>query len=120
MSLIATIDPQYGDAPLGIDSECEHNALFVSGVISRLAIMVVLNDFISMVPPQFTKYRLSPKRVPSEHDAKLFVPATRFATCTDAVAVTVRASGPLGKAHDEWADACLAAAGPGYAGGRLT
>jgi hypothetical protein len=82
--------------------------------------MVVLKDFMLMVPPQFSKYRLSPKRVPPEQDAKLFLPTRRFATCAEAVAFTVRASGPFGEAHDAWANACLAAAGPDYAGGRLT
>jgi hypothetical protein len=120
LSLVAMIDPQYRDAPMGLDSECEHNALFVSGVFSRLAIMIVLKDFTSMVPPQFSKYRLLDKRKPPEQDPKLFFPATRFATCTDAVATAVAASGPLGEAHDAWAEACLAAAGPDYAGGRLT
>ena len=120
VGLIATIDPDYGDAPMGIDSDCEHNALFVSGVFSRIAMMVVLENFTSIVPRQFSKYRLATKRIPPESDAKLFFPATCFATCTDAVGVTFTCSARLREAHDAWAEPCRAAAGPDYAGGRLT
>jgi hypothetical protein len=104
---------------MGINSDCEQNALFVSGVFSRIAMMVLLENFTSIVPRQFSKYRLAPKRIAPENDAKLFFPATRFATCTDAVGVTYKCSARLREAHDAWAEACLTVAGPDYAGGRL-
>jgi len=117
VGLVAMIDPSYGDAPMGIDSNCEYSSLFVSGVFGRLALMLVLRNFADIIPPQFSRFALAPTPVPPGADAKVLIPPTRFRTCSEAVTVTLRASIALEAAHDEWAQACLASAGPDYGGG---
>src|SRR6266498_2812771 len=45
IALVEKIDPDFGDAPMGLDSRCLHSAIFVSGVFSKVAVMVVLAPF---------------------------------------------------------------------------
>jgi len=99
LALIRNVEPMYGDAPMGIDAITEHDAIFVSGVLSRVAVIVSLHDFEHLVPQEFTRYTLSPERT-DDGVAKLFFPAVSFATDTEAVRVTRDASIRLSEAHD--------------------
>ncbi len=102
IALIERVDPQYGDAPLGLDHTSRLNAVFVSGVLSRLALMVVQEPLAPLIPSAFTQYRLLP--VPDATSAaKLCHPKVGFSTCTDAVGVTIEASRELSIAHDRLA-----------------
>lgn len=99
IALVEKIDPDYDDAPLGIDSECQHSAIFVSGVFSKVAVMVLLAPFEHLIPAMFSQYRLAAKR-DAISGAKLFYPQTGFSLCTQAVGVTTLASRKLTMLHD--------------------
>jgi hypothetical protein len=99
VSLASAINPEYGDAPMGLDSFNRENAIFVSGVFSRVALMVLLRKFETQVPENFSIYRLAP-RTALGRDAKLFFPQTGFETCADAVRVTRTSSLYLSYLHD--------------------
>jgi hypothetical protein len=103
MALCQGIDPTYGDAPMGIDSRAEVDGIFVSGVFSRTAMMVVFDSFIHLVPRAFSIYRLLPRRVDAAGDAKLFYPRTVFRDDTEAVGVTTDWSHDLTIAHEAFA-----------------
>lgn len=103
VSLIAAIDPTYGDAPLGIDSQSYANAIFVSGVFSRVALMVLLRSFEALVPRNFSVYHLAENLDPASQEARLFYPKTGFVDDTDAVWVTRVASLRLSAEHEKLA-----------------
>ena len=100
ISLIKEIDPTYGDAPMGIDSFNVRNAIFVAGVFSRIAVMVLLKDFIEMVPDNFSLYNLATKRNELSY-AKLFYPKIGFENDTEAVNITQVIGKRLSVLHDE-------------------
>lgn len=99
ISLAEEIDPDFGDAPMGLDSWNEHDATFVAGVFSRIAIMVLRQQFEPDVPSQFTLYRLSDRSAP-DRTAKLIYPKTGFKTCVEAVGITREVGLYLSYAHD--------------------
>jgi len=100
ISLISEIDPDYGDAPMGIDSFNELNAIFVAGVFLKIAIMVLLNDFTEMMPENFSLYRLSSNRGELA-DAKFFYPKIGFQNDTEAVNLSQIIGRQLSKLHDD-------------------
>jgi len=99
ISLVEEIDSSFGDAPMGLDSWNEHDATFVAGVFSRIAIMVLRWRYEPDVPMQFTLYRLSDRNAP-DRAAKLFYPKTGFKTCIEAVQTTRKVGLYLSHAHD--------------------
>jgi hypothetical protein len=94
-------DPQFAEGAMGIDSMNVHNAVFVSGVFSRVAAIVMLSAFDDEVPDVFTKYHLHPKRDPVQGSAKLFFPKVGFPTCTQAVGLLLALSPHISQLHDE-------------------
>ena len=96
---IETIDPTYGDAPMGLDSYTDYDTVFVAGVFSRLALMVVLPPFTSMIPVNFSQYNLASKP-DALSGAKLFYPTVGFRTCTEAVGITKTTAFHLSEEHD--------------------
>jgi hypothetical protein len=103
LALCERIDPTYGDAPMGIDSHCEVDGIFVSGVFSRTAMMVALAPFAELIPDEFSTYHLSPTRGERTADAKLFYPRVTFPTDTELVGVTWQCSRRLIAAHEAYA-----------------
>jgi len=99
ISLAERIEPEFGDAPMGLDSWNDKSAIHVAGVFSRVAIMVLLRQLESMVPPSFSLYRLSAHNAP-DREAKLFFPKTGFRNCVEAVKTTTLAASILSHAHD--------------------
>ncbi|MBI4005049.1 MAG: hypothetical protein HY356_00160 [Gammaproteobacteria bacterium] len=99
ISLVEVINPNFGDAPMGIDSWNEYSAVFVAGVFSRVAIMVLFRQFEPYVPPQFSLYRFSEHNAP-DRDAKLFYPTIGFRDCVEAVNVTKNSALYLSHIHD--------------------
>lgn len=99
VSLAATIDPKFGDAPMGLDSWTDVSAVFVAGVFSRVAIMVLEREFEELVPRHFGIYRLSKADAP-DRSAKLFYPPAGFRNCVEAVNVTKDIGLYLSHAHD--------------------
>jgi hypothetical protein len=103
VSLIEKIDASHGDKPMGLDSGIQElDAIFVSGVFSEIAVMVLLEDFVQMVPDNFSIYRLAAKRDASAY-AKFFYPKVGFQNDNEAVCVTLFSSINLAKAHDNLA-----------------
>ncbi|MCJ7812246.1 hypothetical protein MUP95_02865 [bacterium] len=99
ISLIKELHSESKDYPMGIDSEQKYDAVFVSGVFSRIAMMVSLVAFEELIPPFYSVYKLSPKR-DSSCNAKLFYPKIGFKDDVEAVWVTVNISNILSKEHD--------------------
>lgn len=99
ISLAAEIYPDFGDAPMGLDSWNEASAVFVAGVFSRVAIMVLESQFEAHVPSQFSLYRLA-DRDGADRSAKLLYPAVGFRNCVEAVGVTRDVGLFLSHAHD--------------------
>jgi hypothetical protein len=103
VALCERIDLTYGDSPMGIDSHSEVDGIFVSGVFSRTAMMVVLAPFLELIPKQFSLYHLLPHRGDPIADAKLFYPRVTFPTDTELVGVTWQCSPRLTAAHEAYA-----------------
>ncbi len=99
ISLIENIDPRFGDAPMGLDSQNEEDTIFVAGVFSRIALMVLLRQFEKDLPIEFSLYRLSPLHAP-DRNTKLFYPDIGFHTCIEAVNKTRNSALSLSYAHD--------------------
>jgi hypothetical protein len=99
VALVAGKHPDSEDLPMGVDAVTNHDAIFMSGVFSRIAMMVGLSEFESLIPIQFGRYRLAPERHPL-NAGKLFYPPTTFKDDVDAVYVTARASRGLSLEHD--------------------
>jgi len=102
-------DPDFEEGAMGIDSFNVHNAVFVSGVFSRVAVLVALSLFEDDIPSVFSKYRLAPNRDHSAAKAKLFYPAVGFPTCTAAIGLMKSISAPLSRLHDEHGETLRAA-----------
>lgn len=101
ISLIYEIDPEFADAPMGIDSLNFHNAIYVAGVFSKIAVMVLHEQFRDRVPENYSTYQLAGKR-DERADAKIFFPEVGFKICTDAVYISVKTAPIMAYLHDKW------------------
>lgn len=99
VGLAETLDPTYGDAPMGLDSWNELNGVYVAGVFGRVAMMVLLDSFEDQIPSNFSLYRFGPPNA-ADRDTKLFFPKIGFRNCEEAVYVTVNVAGYLSHAHE--------------------
>src|SRR5690606_34805460 len=77
--------------PLGLCNTNESNAIVVSGVISKVAFIVLTDDQVGSLPVNFSYYRLNALR-DGLGDAKLFYPEFGFKKFTDARDLTRRAA----------------------------
>jgi hypothetical protein len=102
VALFKKLHPHSKDLPMGLDSPMLLDAIFVSGVFSRIALMVVLDAFEDMIPRKFGRYRLARRRN-SLVAGKYFYPPTSFQDDYEAVQVTQRASVDLCEAHESFA-----------------
>jgi hypothetical protein len=100
IGMINKIDPTFGDSPMGIDSFNRLNAIFVAGVFLNVALMVLLEDFASLVPPEFSQYHFMSKP-DALSDAKLFYPKVGFSDDTEAIVKTALAARILSDVHDK-------------------
>ena len=103
ISIINSIDPSFGDLPLGLDSHCATNGIFVAGVFSKIAIMVVHEVFENMIPKNYSTMRLKKDR-DSLSDAKLFYPKIGFVNDVNAIRVSINIGRELSYAHDLFAE----------------
>lgn len=99
IALAETIDPGFGDAPMGIDSINKDNAIHVAGVFSRVAIMVLLRNFEETLPRQFSTYHFLQSNSPVRSQ-KTFFPKTSFPSCVTAIGVTRQIALRLSMAHE--------------------
>jgi len=89
------------DLPMGVDSRNELSAIFVSGVFSKLAMLVTLDDFIDFIPNNFTCYKLKNKLDMSDKDIVL-APKIGFKNGIDAIKTTIDCSITLSRLHDQF------------------
>ena len=101
ISLIRKMSDPSRDMPLGIDSYNEKSAIFVAGVFSHIAIMVLLKQFENIVPHFFSKYHLK-QNADTSSEAKLFYPSTGFSDEIQAIGVAKQVSEVLSAAHDQF------------------
>jgi hypothetical protein len=100
ISFVERNDDGFNDWPVGIDSGIwPTNSIFVSGVFVRTALMVLLTEFVHLVPPQFGIYPFPPADKLTAD--KVFFPPTGFATANEAIFATKVASGLIGSAHEQ-------------------
>jgi hypothetical protein len=102
ITLFAGLHPDSKDLPMGVDSVTEVDAVFVSGVFSRIAMMVTLEGFRSMIPSQFSQYLLAPARS-ALNAGKFFYPTISFRDDVEAVGVTYQSSIALSLGHERLA-----------------
>jgi hypothetical protein len=94
-------DPKFEEGAMGIDSMNLHNAVFVSGVFSRIAVLVTLSVFDDEVPDVFSKYHFHRKRDPVQRGVKMFFPKVGFPTCTHAIGLLLTISPHISQLHDQ-------------------
>lgn len=97
-------DSDFVEGAMGIDSFNRQNAIFVSGVFSRVAIAVVLSEISDKLPDAFSKYQLQPTRNSQLGEAKLFFPKEGFDTCTEAVYWLKLVSPSISLLHDQYGE----------------
>lgn len=88
------------DWPMGLDTPVGENAITMSGVFRRVALMVSLEQFADEVHPAFGQYRFGPP--PADRNAKVFAPPCSFLTARGAVSVTQDCAARLLVLHDEF------------------
>lgn len=93
-------DPGFNDWPLGIDTPPGEDAISMSGVFRRVAIITSLVDFMDAIPDVFGKYTFG--TVPSDRNAKVFLPPCSFLTAKGAIATTKATAMRLSAAHQEF------------------
>jgi hypothetical protein len=93
-------DPGFSDWPLGIDTPPGEDAITMSGVFRRVAIITSLVDFADDIPDVFGKYVFGAP--PVDRTTKVFVPPCSFLTANGAIAETKRVAGRLRVAHDQF------------------
>jgi len=103
ISLIDKIDSKFGDKPMGLDSENECNRVFVSGVFSKIAIIVGLTQFSGLLPNQFSVYTLDDSPNAATEHSRMHYPKVGFPDDIEAVGVTRMISQRLSKIHDDYA-----------------
>lgn len=86
--------------PLGLCNTNESNAIVVSGVISKVAFIVLTDDQVGSLPVNFSYYRLNALR-DGLGDAKLFYPEFGFKKFTDARDLTRRAAAFISHKTDQ-------------------
>jgi hypothetical protein len=86
--------------PMGLCNSNEVNAIVMSGVIGKVAFIVLTDDQIGKLPLQFSYYRLSPLRDGVGY-AKLFYPGVGFGTFIEAQNLTREAAALISFSFDE-------------------
>lgn len=93
-------DPDYVDWPMGLDTPMGGNAITMSGVFRRVALIVSLAEFADRIHPAFGKYAFG--QPPSDRATKIFVPPCSFATARAAIGATQESALTLSVLHDAW------------------
>ncbi len=86
--------------PMGLCNFNEKNAIIVSGVISKVAFIVLTDDQVGNLPINYSYYQLNTLR-DNLGDAKLFFPKQGFKNASEAVDLTRRASAYISKSFDD-------------------
>jgi hypothetical protein len=104
IALARANDDGHTDWPMGLDTPVSENAITMSGVFRRVAMIVSLARFADAIHPAFGKYVFG--QPPSDRNAKIFCPPCTFLTARGAVIATQESAMALSALHDsagwEW------------------
>lgn len=95
-------DTGFSDWPLGIDTPPGEDAITMSGVFRRTAVITSLVDFADAIPDVFGKYVFAAE--PADRNAKVFLPPCSFLTAAGAIQETKATALRLRLAHDQFGD----------------
>jgi hypothetical protein len=110
IALINELDQEFNDAPMGIDTTGFFSGVLVAGVFSKIAIIVTLTDFASLIPPIYSTYTFS-KKIGGRNEPRLMIPNIGFLDCTSAVGITTATGKELLRFHEKKALNDLISAG---------
>ena len=100
VSLVERISSKFNDLPMGVDSRNDIDAIFASGVFSKIAMLVTWKRFDEFVPDNFSKMFLS-RKADSSSNAKLFYPKIGFEDDIQSIGKMWLLSDFLSARHDE-------------------
>jgi hypothetical protein len=100
VALIHNNDPEHKDWPMGLDTPPSENALTMSGVFGRVALVCSLSHFADDIPDTYGKFRFGAP--PAERANKVFLPPVAFIQSQGAIQTTVETGCRLAEIHDEW------------------
>jgi hypothetical protein len=92
-------DPGFEDWPLGIDTPPGEDAITMSGVFKRIAIITSLADFTDQIPDVYGKYIFG--SVPADRTEPMFSPPRSFPFAKGAIETTKITAARLSVAHTE-------------------
>ena len=100
MARVQANDDGFSDWPLGLDTPPGENAITMSGVFKRIAILTSLKQFAGVIPEAFGQYDFG--ETPPDRDRKVFSPPTSFPHAKDAITLTADTAAKLSVLHDAW------------------
>lgn len=100
VALIRNNDPDRKDWPMGLDTPPSENALTMSGVFGRIALICSLSHFDDEIPDVYGKFRFGAPV--AERANKVFLPPISFIQARGAIQATVETGHRLAELHDEW------------------
>ena len=99
VALLQNVHKDSTDRPMGMNAYTEHDAVFVAGVFSLVAMMAVLAPFRDYVPDAYRQHRLAPRR--DDHTTLRSIhPDATFADDLLAVGVSYTSGRILSELHD--------------------
>lgn len=102
-------DPGFSDWPLGLDTPPGEDAITMSGVFKKVAILTSLVDFVDEIPDVFGKYAFGD--APPDRDVKVLAPPCSFLFGKGAVEATKMTAARLSERHRALGDELHAVAG---------
>jgi hypothetical protein len=93
-------DEGFLDWPLGLDTPPSDNAIHMSGVFGRTAIITSLVEFAEDIPEVYGKYFFN--GVPDDRTVKEFLPPVSFISANGAIAQTKETASRLTALHEQY------------------
>ena len=100
VTLTHSNDPAFKDWPMGLDTPPSENALTMSGVFGRVALICSVANFADDIPDIYGKHRFGAPVV--ERDNKVFLPPMSFVYSAGTIETTREVGVRLALLHDDW------------------
>lgn len=100
IALIRNNDPDHRDWPMGLDTPPSENALTMSEVFGRIALICSLAQFEAEIPDVYGKFRFGAPV--AQRAEKVFQPPVSFIYAQGAIHTTIEVGHRLAELHDEW------------------
>ena len=100
VALTRNNDPTHRDWPMGLDTPPSENALTMSGVFGRIALICSLAHFANDIPDVYGKFRFGAPV--TDRANKVFLPPMSFIYAGGAINMTREVGVRLAILHDEW------------------